>query len=51
MSGSLSNEDGDGNEHGKKATGLDKQNNNFSRVSCFIVHFVTVAARLQRESA
>ena len=51
MSGSLSKDDGDGNENGKKAIGLDKQNNNFARVSCFIVHFVTVAARLQCESA
>ena len=51
MSGSLSNDDGDGNEKGKKAMGLDKQNNNFARVSCFFIHFVTVAARLQRESA
>ena len=51
MLGSLSNDDGDGNENGKKAIGLDKQNNNFARVSCFFVHFVTVAARLQRESA
>ena len=48
MSGSLSKDDGDGNENGKKAIGLDKQNNNFARVSCFIVHFVPVAARLQR---
>ena len=29
--GSLSNDDGDGNENGKKAKGLDKQNNNFAR--------------------
>ena len=28
---SLSNDDGDGNENGKKAIGLDKQNNNFAR--------------------
>ena len=27
---SLSNDDGDGNENGKKAIGLDKQNNNFA---------------------
>ena len=50
MSGSLSKDDGDGNENGKKAIGLDKQNNNFARVSCFFVHFVTVAARLQRDA-
>ena len=29
--GSLSNDDGDGNENGKKSTELDKQNNNFAR--------------------
>ena len=29
--GSLSNDDGDGNENGKKTTELDKQNNNFAR--------------------
>ena len=28
---SLSNDDGDGDENGKKAIGLDKQNNNFTR--------------------
>ena len=31
--GSLSNDDGDGNENGKKAIGLDWQNNNFARAS------------------
>ena len=49
--GSLSNDDGDGNENGKKATGLDKQNKNFARASRFFVHFLAVVARLQRESA
>ena len=29
--GSISNDDGDGNENGKKSTELDKQNNNFAR--------------------
>ena len=48
--GSLSNDDGDGNENGKKAIGLDWQNNNFARASRFFVHFFAVAARLQRES-
>ena len=33
--GSLSNDDGDGNEKGKKATGLNWQNNNFARASRF----------------
>ena len=45
------NDDGDGNENGKKATGLDKQNNNFARASRFFVHFSAVFARLQRETA
>ena len=47
----LSNDDGDGNENGKKATGLDRQNSNFVRVSRFFVHFFAVVARLRRESA
>ena len=45
---SLSNDDGDGNENGKKAMGLDYQKN---LVRAFFVHFFTVASRLQRESA
>ena len=51
--GSLSNDDGDsdGNENGKKAIGLDWQNNNFARASRFSVHFFAVAARLHRENA
>ena len=49
--GSLRNDDGDGNRNGKKAIGLDWQNNNFARASCFFVHFSTVIARLQRETA
>ena len=49
--GSLSNNDGDGNEDGKKAVGLDQQNDNFARASRFFAHFFAVAARLQRESA
>ena len=50
--GSLSNDDGDGNENSKKTTGLlDKQNNNFARASRFVFHFLAVVARLQRESA
>ena len=43
--------DGDGNENGKKAKGLDRQNNNFARASRVFLHFFAVAARLQRESA
>ena len=49
--GSLRNDDGDGNESGKKAIGLDKLNNNFARASRFFVHFSAVVARPQRETA
>ena len=49
--GGLGNDDGDGNEKDRKPIGLDQQNNNFARASRFLVHFFTVAARLQRESA
>ena len=51
MLGSLSNDDGDVNENGKKAIGLDWQNNNFARASRFFVHFFAVTARLRRENA
>ena len=43
--GSLSNVDVNVNENGKKATGLDKQNNNFVHASRFFVHFFVVTAR------
>ena len=47
-----SNDNNEGNENGKKAIGLDWQENNFARASRFFVHFFAVtAARLQRESA
>ena len=36
---------------GKKAIGLNMQNNNFARASRFFVHFFAVVARLQRDSA
>ena len=49
--GSLSNDDGDGNEDGKKAIGLDWQNNNFAPASRFFVHFFAVTTRLRRETA
>ena len=48
--GSLSNDEGDNNEHGNKPIGLDWQNNNFARASRFFVHFLAVVARLQREN-
>ena len=50
MIGSLSIDDGDRNENGKKAIGLDQQNNNFARASRFGVHFPAIIARLLRES-
>ena len=49
--GSISNDDGDVNENGKKAIGLDWQNNNFARASRFFVHFFAVTAPLRRENA
>ena len=42
---------GDGNKDGKKAIGLDWQNNNFARAARFFVHFFAVVARLRRETA
>ena len=49
--GTLCDDYGDCNENGKKLIGLDWQNNNFARASCFFLHYVAVTARLQRESA
>jgi len=47
--GSFSNDDGDGtDENGKKALGLDWQNNNSAHASRFFVHFFTITARLRR---
>ena len=48
--GSLSNDDGDVNENGKKLIGFDWQNNNFARASRFFVQFFAVTVRLQREN-
>ena len=42
--GSLSNDDGDGNENGKKAIGVDWHNNYFARAARFFVHFFAVTA-------
>ena len=42
--GTLSNDDRDGRENGKKAIGLDWQNNNFARTSRFFVDFFAVTA-------
>ena len=41
----------DGNEGGKKAIDVDKQNNTFARASRFLEHFSAVVARPQRETA
>ena len=49
--GSLSNDDGDVKENGKKAIASDWQNNSFARASHLFVHFFAVAARLRREIA
>ena len=51
--GSLNNDDGDGNENGKKAISLNWQTNNFSRASAlFFIHFFAVlAGRLRGENA
>ena len=49
--GRLSNDDGDVNENGKKAKGLDWQNKNFARASRFFVNFFAVTAWLRREHA
>ena len=38
------NDDGDGNENGKKAIGLDNQNNNFARAARFFVNFFAIVA-------
>ena len=43
--GTLRNVDANVNENGKKAIGLDKQNNNFTHASRFFVHFFAVTAR------
>ena len=48
--GSLSIDDGNGNENGKKAIGLDWQNN-FARASRLLVYLLTVVARLQRKTS
>ena len=44
-----SDDNGDGTENGKKALGLDWQNNNFARASRVFVHFFAVIAQLRRE--
>lgn len=49
MLGSL-HDDGDIKETDKKATGLDKRNNNSVSTSCFFVHFLVAIAELRCET-
>ena len=42
----LKHDDSNGNEDGKKATALDKENNNFARASLFFAHSLAVVSRL-----
>ena len=49
--GSLSNDDGDGNEDGKKAMGLAVAKQQLCTCTRLMVHFFAVTARLRRESA
>ena len=49
--GSLSNDDGDVNENGNKAVGLDWQNNNIALASRLFVLVVAVTARLRLKNA
>ena len=47
-SGSLSNDDGDGDKNGKNVIGLiSKTTLLIAGAACFIVHFFAVTARLQ----
>ena len=48
--GSLSNDDGDVNENGKKNKRFRLTNNNSASASRFFVHFFAVTARPQREN-
>ena len=47
--GSSSNDDGNGNKNGRKAIGLDWQNNNFARASHLFAHFLAFVAQLRHE--
>ena len=49
--GDLINDDGDGNDNGKKAIGLELLNNNFARVAHFFVHFFPVTGLIRRKTA
>jgi len=45
----LRNDDGNDNKNGRKAIGLDWQNNNFARASHLFVHFLAFVAQLRHE--
>ena len=47
---SLSNEDGDGNQNGKKSNGLGLAKQQLCTCTTLFVHFLTVTARLRREN-
>ena len=47
---SLSNDDDDANENGKKAIGLDWQNNDSTRALHVFVNFLTVTGQVQCEN-
>ena len=47
---SLSNDDDDANENGKKAIGLDWQNNDSTRALHVFVNFLAVTAQVQCEN-
>ena len=47
---SLSNDDRDANENGKKAIGLDWQNNDSTRALHVFVNFLTVTGQVQCEN-
>ena len=47
---SLSNNDGDANENGQKAIGLDWQNNDSTRALHVFVNFLAVTAQVQCEN-
>ena len=49
--GSLSNDDGDGNENGKKATSLGSKARPLHVHHAFFVHFLADVARLRRETS
>ena len=49
--GSLSNDDGDGNDNGKKANVLISKTTTLQVHQTFFVHFLAVGARLRHETS